>query len=143
MLRGLTMDLNTDSRPFLKPGRQWNVSEDALIARINTLLAKGTLRRFAAILNHYQLGLKTNCLCAWRAAPRDLSRCGRIMASFPEVSHCLARRPQKHWPYNLYTMVHSRNKVQMQRIIRRISRASGIREYKPLYTLKEFKNQAI
>ena len=48
------------------------------------------------------------------------------------------RRPQD-WPYNLYTMVHSKSRDDCLKIADQLSKRSGISEYKVLFSDFEYK----
>jgi siroheme decarboxylase len=43
------------------------------------------------------------------------------------------------WPYNLYTMVHSRSRDDCLRIAEQLSRQSGISDYTVLFSEREYK----
>jgi DNA-binding Lrp family transcriptional regulator len=74
----------------------------------------------------------------WRVPEQDCERVGEIMSSFPEVSHCY-QRPPFDQGYNLFTMLHGKNREDCEQIARRISEATGIKEYEILFTEEEFK----
>ncbi|MFH1777671.1 MAG: Lrp/AsnC family transcriptional regulator [Candidatus Omnitrophota bacterium] len=143
LLKVLGTDIPNTLRPFLKIARQLNTTEDKVISEIKALMASGIIRRFAAVLNHNRVGYKTNCLCAWKVPQRKISKVGKIIAGFDEVSHCYVRKAYCHWPYNLYAMIHARNRQELDKIILQISRSTGISQVERLDTLKELKKQAV
>jgi len=65
------------------------------------------------------------------------------MARFREVTHCYLRRPEKDWVYNLFTMIHGESKDQCHGIARKMSEATGIKEYALLFSEKEFKKTSM
>ncbi|MDI6704510.1 MAG: Lrp/AsnC family transcriptional regulator, partial [bacterium] len=64
---------------------------------------------------------------------------GSLMASINEVSHCYERATTSCWNYNLFTMIHARSKRVCEEIVMDISKKIKIKDYKILYTTKEFK----
>lgn len=127
------------SHPFSALGQPLGISEEEVISRLNILAERGIVRRFSATIGHRALGITANAMIAWRVPPDDVDRVGRIMASFEEVTHCYERDSYPHWPYNLYTMVHSRTRDECERAAEQISKACGIREYRILFSVKEYK----
>jgi len=109
-----------------------------LLKKIRELQARGCLRRFGATLNPTKAGLRVSGMAIWRVPEQNCERVGTIMSSFPEVTHCY-QRPPFDAGYNLFTMVHGKNRKDCERIARRISEATGIKEYEILFTKEEFK----
>ena len=66
-----------------------------------------------------------------------------MMGSFRGVSHCYHRPAYPEWPYALYTMVHGMKEEDCEKIIQGISEATGIKEYKILYSTVEYKKDRI
>jgi len=110
-----------------------------VLSRLRALIDEGIIRRFAATIGHRALGIVANAMIAWRVEPEDVDRAGKIMASFDEVTHCYERQSYPQWPYNLYTMVHSRDREECRNVARRISQATGISDYKILFSEREYK----
>ena len=92
-------------------------------------MRQGTIRRFAAILNHREVGFRANGMVVWNC-PRDrIDEIGAILASYPEVSHCYNRPAYPDWPYNLYAMVHGRSPEECESIAQRLADATGPRQF--------------
>ena len=57
------------------------------------------------------------------------------MSRYQEISHCYERETVNgRWDYNLYTVIHGREREVVQRMVKEISDGIGIREYKILYS---------
>jgi DNA-binding Lrp family transcriptional regulator len=97
------------------------------------------LRRFGASLNHRRVGLRANAMVGWFVPENRIVEVGHLMANFEEVSHCYQRRPQGDWKYNLFIMIHGKNKKECKDIVSRISERIGIKDFVILFTRKEFK----
>jgi DNA-binding Lrp family transcriptional regulator len=65
------------------------------------------------------------------------------MAGVPQVSHCYERPLSTEWHYNLYTMLHAKSRESCRKIAQEISRKTGIKDYRLLYSTKEFKKTSM
>ena len=127
------------SQPYQVLGDMMGLSEQEVIERLYALQKEGIIRRFAATIGHRALGIVANALIAWKVAPEDVERAGLLFASVDEVTHCYERSKAEDWPYNLYTMVHSKSRQDCLKIADQLSQESGIREYKVLFSEFEYK----
>ncbi|MCX7919433.1 MAG: Lrp/AsnC family transcriptional regulator [bacterium] len=139
----LQQDIPNSLTPFQDIAVQLGVSERWVINKIRTWLKQGIIRRFGAIVYHRKIGFKANAMVIWKVPKSRVNQVGKIMASFPEVSHCYERVTYPHWQYNLYTMVHGQTKKDCERVVRRISQQTGITDYQLLYSMREFKKQSM
>lgn len=139
LLRAVQDGLKLTKRPYRDLGEEMSMSEDEVIQRLASLVEEGVIRRFAAAIGHRALGIAANAMIVWKVPEGDVERIGRIMASFEDVTHCYERTAQTEWPYNLYTMVHSRSREGCERIASEISEITGIKEYKMLFSEAEYK----
>lgn len=139
ILEFLELDLPLKSFPYRALSLRTGTSEDEIVRQIKLLSKKKIIRRFGAILDHHKIGFKANCMCVW-PAPKDKIACAAKLARLEKrVTHCYLRNTEKGWPYNFYTMVHGRSRAACEKIIKNISKKSGIKNYKMLFTLKQFK----
>ena len=127
------------SRPYQVLGDVMGISEQEVIDRLRALQEEGIIRRFAATIGHRALGIVANAMIAWKADPEDVERAGVLFASVDEVTHCYERAKAEDWPYNLYTMVHSKSRDDCLKIADQLSDLSGIREYRVLFSEFEYK----
>ena len=126
-------------RPFQVLGDMTGMSEQEVIVRLRALQEVGIIRRFAATIGHRALGIVANAMIAWKVAPEDVERVGLLFACVDEVTHCYERACAEDWPYNLYTMVHSKSRQDCLTIADQLSLRSGIREYQVLFSEFEYK----
>ncbi len=126
-------------QPYLALGEQLGISEEEVMRRLEHLQQEGVVRRIAATIGHRALGIVANAMIVWKVPAWQVQDAGEIFAGSEEVTHCYERATATDWPYNLYTMVHSRSREDCLRIVDQLSRASGIREYRVLFSEKEYK----
>ena len=142
-IRLLQGDIPLTARPFREIARRIGISEDRCLEMGREFKAKGYIRRFGATLRHRQAGFNANGMGVWVVPERDRERVGKIMASFKEVTHCYERPAFEGWPYNLFTMIHGRTKEECFEIAGRISKATGITDYRLLFSSREFKKTSM
>jgi len=101
------------ARPFDVVARQVGADAETVMARLRAMQARGALRRIAAVPNHYTTGLTANAMTVWDVDDAEVDRLGRAVGALPFVSHCYRRpRIEAVWPYNLFAMVHGRNRQE-------------------------------
>lgn len=136
-------DLPVHPKPFALMAEKIGITENAFIERVKRLKKEGIIRRFGATLRHQEVGFKANAMIAWNAPEDTISKMGKTLARFREVSHCYHRAPKGDWPYNLYTMVHGGSRDECREIAERLSSATGLTEYAVLFSEKEFKKTSM
>ncbi len=139
IVKALQEEFPLNERPFAEVAERVGISEEELLARLAEWKRDGVLRRFGAILRHHKAGFDANAMTAWVVPEGRVEEVGPIMASFKEVSHCYERPTFPGFPYNLYTMIHGRSREECAATAKKISEATGISEYRALYTIREFK----
>ena len=139
LLRELQEDLPAEPAPFAAMAARLGCSEDELFAHARDLMARGFLRRYAAILFHRRAGFRANAMGVWKVPDEQVASIGPIMASFKAVSHCYQRPTYEDWPYTIFTMVHGSSETQCEEILAAISRETGITDYRSLYSSREYK----
>ncbi|MBZ4659809.1 MAG: Lrp/AsnC family transcriptional regulator [Desulfacinum sp.] len=139
IVRCIQEDLPLEERPFRVWGRELGLGEEELLALIHRWTERGWIRRFAAVLNHREVGFGANGMVVWRCDPDRIDSMGQILAGYPEVSHCYHRPAHPQWPYNLYAMIHGRTEEECRAIAQRLAHAVGLSDYQILFSTREFK----
>jgi siroheme decarboxylase len=90
------------------------------------MLDSGLIRRIGAVPNHYKLGFVANGMSVWDVADDAVDALGVRVAALPGVSHCY-RRPRllPLWPYNLFAMLHGRERQEVAAQAARIEALLG------------------
>ena len=129
--------------PFAVIAQKTGWDEKELLRRIQFFIRRGMIRRFGAILRHQKAGYRGNAMVVWRVAEGEIPRVSRAMASFPAVSHCYLRAAHPKWSFNLYTMVHGQNEKDCWRLARQISKSTGVKDYRILFSKREHKKSSM
>ena len=143
VLRELQEDLPAEPEPFAPMAARLGFSEEELFGHARNLLERGFLRRYAAILYHRKAGFKSNAMGVWNVPSERIGEVGLQMASFAAVSHCYQRPTYPDWPYTIFTMVHGNSDEQCEEILAAISQATGITDYRSLYSTREYKKTRV
>jgi len=108
-------------RPFDVVARQIGQSESQVIERIQALLRDGTIKRFGVVVRHHELGYRANAMAVWDVPDERVDELGRQLGDLPWVTLCYRRRRHRpQWTYNLYCMIHGRERDAVCRRIERI-----------------------
>ncbi len=132
-------DLPLVQQPFALWAQKLGMNEAELLGTISDWTSNGTIRRFAAILNHRQVGFRANGMVVWNCPEERIDRLGEILASHPEVSHCYYRPAYPDWPFNLYAMIHGRSPEECETTAKKLAGAIGMDDFRILFSTREFK----
>jgi DNA-binding Lrp family transcriptional regulator len=127
------------AEPYAPAAERLGVSQDDVLARLESLREREGLRRVAAILYHRRAGFSANGMGVWNVPEGDVLATGKRMAAFRGISHCYQRPTYPDWPYSVFTMAHGRSKEECDAILDSIAAATGITERATLYSSTEFK----
>jgi DNA-binding Lrp family transcriptional regulator len=108
-------------RPFLVAAQALGLAEGSLIARIDALIADGTLTRFGPLFDAEKLG-GAFTLAAMRVPPADYERVAGEVNAFPEVAHNYAREHD----LNMWFVVATEAPEGIASAIARIETATGL-----------------
>jgi DNA-binding Lrp family transcriptional regulator len=143
LIREMQEDLPAVAEPFLPMAERLGYTQRELFAHAQDLQQRGFYRRFAAILYHRKAGFRSNAMGVWAVPPDDVAQLGPKMAAFAAVSHCYQRPTYPDWPYSIFTMVHGRSDDQCEEILAAISKATGVTDYRSLYSTREYKKTRV
>ena len=135
----ISRDIPLVKEPFNVLAAKLGIEQKVLLKRINAYKKQGLMRKFCASLNHKKIGINSNAMVVWNVPARSVQKAGKIMSLVPQVSHCYQRRKAHLWNYNLYTMIHGRNKKECFTVISDISNKTGCKDDKILFSSKEYK----
>jgi len=108
--------------PFAAVAAQAGCDAQTVLFRLGRMLEAGAVRRIGAVPNHYRLGLRGNGMSVWDVDDEQVDALGAKIGALDFVSHCY-RRPRHLplWSYNLFAMVHGRNKAEVESAVFRIA----------------------
>jgi DNA-binding Lrp family transcriptional regulator len=100
--------------PYAEVARRAGMPEQDVMATLARWLADGLANRLGVIVRHRPLGFRANAMVVWDVPDGEARAVGERMAQWPEVSLCYRReRLLPAWRYNLYCMIHGRDRVHV------------------------------
>ena len=114
--------------PFVpQPYAAFGLPEEELIGTLRRWLEAGVVRRIGAVVRHRRLGYDANAMVVWDLPGAEALAAGRRLAADPAVTLCYRReRALPEWPYNLYCMVHGRERASVAQAIERLCTQHGL-----------------
>ncbi len=143
LIKGLQKDIEPLYEPFERIVEELGISYEELEKRSQRFKDAGVMRRFASILYHRKAGFKANAMVVWSVDESRAEEIGRRVAEFSAVSHCYLRPTYPNWPYPLFSMIHGKTKDEVDGVVEEIKKEIEPRDYRYLYSTKEFKKQRI
>ena len=114
-------------QPYAAIGARMGVSEDEVMSGLRRLINHGVIRRFGVIVRHRELGYLANAMVVWDVPDSRVAESGRALAGLRFVTLCY-RRPRRPpaWPYNLFCMIHGRDRGAVEALVRDASAAARL-----------------
>jgi DNA-binding Lrp family transcriptional regulator len=138
--------LSLSTRPYEAVAVELGLEPEEVMERMLRMQATGAIRRIAAVPNHYALGYRANGMSVWNVPGERVDELGRRVGALDFVSHCY-RRPRRppDWPYNLFAMVHGRDRDEVEDKVSRIAKLLGEddRGHEVLYSTKILKKSGL
>ncbi|MDH5538951.1 MAG: Lrp/AsnC family transcriptional regulator [Rhizobacter sp.] len=129
------------ARPYQAWADQLHCSAEDVRATLQRWLRQGTLRRFGVIVRHHEVGFAANAMTVFDVPDALVDRCGDALATQPGVTLAYRRERAEGWPYNLYCMVHGRDRAAVHAAIEAAIAHSGLRAHPRavLFSRRRFK----
>ena len=129
-------------RPFALIAERIGASESEVMGRIGNWLEDGAIKRFGVVVRHRELGYTANAMLVHDIPDHSVAELGRALAEEPAVTLCY-RRPRvlPGWPYNLFCMIHGRERAEVEAIIADLRQRHGLADcaHDVLFSLTRFK----
>jgi siroheme decarboxylase len=127
LLAALADGLPLEPRPFAALGERLGLGEAEVLETLRGLGERGVVRRFGVVVRHHELGYRANAMVVWDVPDDRVDATGRTLATAPGVTLCY-RRPRRppDWPYNLFCMIHGRDREAVLRVVDRAAAAAGL-----------------
>ncbi|MGB8275089.1 MAG: AsnC family transcriptional regulator [Alphaproteobacteria bacterium] len=127
LIAALENGLPLATRPYVVLGRALGWDEDTVIERVRALVDSGVFRRFGLVVRHRELGYRANAMVVWDVADDKVGEAARRLSEFPFVTLCY-RRPRclPDWPYNLFCMIHGRDRGTVLELVAEVGDAAGL-----------------
>ena len=98
-------------RPYDDLARRAGVAPAFARVRLAAWLNRGVIARFGLIVRHRPLGYTANAMCVWDVPDERADALGASLAREASVTLAYRRRRAEGWRYNLYAMIHGRDRA--------------------------------
>nr|ACF98051.1 putative nitrite reductase [NAD(P)H] small subunit NirD [uncultured bacterium 888] len=142
LLHALQDGIEIIPEPFRALALRLGLQESRLLTMLDRCLEEGIVRRFGVIVRHHELGFRANAMAVWDVPDALVDRCGQRAAGVPAVTLAYRRRRQlPGWPYNLFCMVHGRERRHVADVIRGIAATARLEGYphQVLFSTRRYK----
>ncbi|WP_428610556.1 AsnC family transcriptional regulator [Sedimenticola sp.] len=132
--------------PYAVIAEQVGCSAETVMQRFQHMLADGIIRRIGAVPNHYTLGFKGNGMTVWDIPDDKIAHYGELIGQLDFVSHAYQRpRHQPEWNYNLFAMVHGKDRLEVEQKVAKIAELLGAdnRGHEILYSSRILKKTGL
>ncbi|MCX7219968.1 MAG: Lrp/AsnC family transcriptional regulator [Burkholderiales bacterium] len=140
LLTALQNGLPLVAQPFAELG----VPQAFALETIQRWCQQGVIKRFGVIVRHHELGFKANAMVVWDVPDTEVSEVGRRIAASGRVTLCYRRpRHMPHWPYNLFCMIHGKDRAEVEARIIALAEVCGLDQYThtTLFSQRRFKQR--
>ncbi len=126
LLAALEDGLPLDPRPYELLAQGLGFAERDVTDRLDRLIRGGVISRFGIVVKHRRLGYRANAMAVWDVPDDAVDRIAATFTSHSFVTLCYRRpRRQPQWPYNLFCMVHGRDRGTVRGQIATLNEAAG------------------
>jgi DNA-binding Lrp family transcriptional regulator len=130
--------------PFADIGQTIGRTESEVIDRLRTLSERGVIRRMGVIVRHHELGYQANAMVVWDVPDHEIAHLGQRIKAFDFVTLCYRRRRcLPNWPYNLYCMIHGRQREEVLHMKETLAQQCGLDTvpHQVLFSRRRFKQR--
>lgn len=113
-----------------------------VIEAIRQLQQDGSIKRFGVVVKHRKLGYDANAMVVWNVDDNEVEQLGKLFAKENAVTLCYQRPRRPNWPYNLFTMLHGKQRTEViQKLEAMITHLKIDAEHEVLFSTKCFKQR--
>lgn len=118
-------------------------SPGGVLQTLHRWLATGVLRRFGTVVRHHEFGFAANAMAVFDVADDQVQPVGRALASEPALTLIYQRERAAGWPYNLYCMMHGRDRALVTDGLAGVMARTGLHAvpHAVLFSRQRFKQQ--
>jgi len=144
LIAAIQQGLPMVARPYAMLGEQLGLSEAQVIERLAAMQDAGLIKRMGVVVRHRALGFRANAMVVWDVPDTEVERVGQLLAAENCVTLCYQRpRREPHWPYNLFCMIHGRERDIVLRRLAQIIEYHALQAlpHRVLFSTRSFKQR--
>jgi DNA-binding Lrp family transcriptional regulator len=118
------------AHPYAAMAQELGWPEQQVLDQLQTWLRIGVLKRFGVVVRHHELGYTANAMVVHDVPDALVDELGKRLGRYPGVTLCYRRpRVAPDWPYNLFCMLHGRDRSVVRQQIAELRQAFGLQGY--------------
>ncbi len=129
-------------KPFEAIARKLGIDEQKVLDELAKMLQDGIIRRFGAVIRHYNVGYSTNAMVVWDVPDDKVAKIGNRLKGYKRITHCYQRVSTPEFPYSLYTMIHANDERELAAFIEKLKGIIGDHPHFILRTVRELKKSS-
>ena len=140
--RLLEAGLPLAARPYQVLAERLGASETAVLEQVRLWSESGLFRRVGLVIKHRAMGFRANAMLVMDIPDEQVDEVGRKLGEAAGVNLCYQRpRRLPDWPYNLFCMVHGRERQQVCELIEALLAKHGLSDvpHQLLFSTRAFK----
>jgi DNA-binding Lrp family transcriptional regulator len=142
LVAALQEGLELVPRPYAVLAARAGLAESEVIETLAKWQTLGLVRRFGVVVRHHELGFGANAMCVWDVPDAEVHALGEALAAEAAVTLCYRRtRVLPQWRYNLYCMLHGRERAEVVGALADIAARHRLGAYPDdvLFSVRRFK----
>ena len=117
------------TRPYRDIAERLGCTEQAVIDSLHGMINAGIVKRLGVVVRHHELGYRANAMVVWDVSNDRVDRLGQQLGRQDCVTLCYQRpRCLPDWPYNLFCMVHGRDRKEVLNCIDEMTEGLGLED---------------
>jgi DNA-binding Lrp family transcriptional regulator len=131
-------------RPYAVLAETLGTTEAEIMERLQRLQDEGMVKRMGVVVKHRALGYDANAMVVWDVPDSEIQRVGKLLAAQECITLCYQRpRRLPDWPYNLFCMIHGRERKAVLHRLKQIIDVNGLGDisHEVLFSLRSFKQR--
>ena len=132
------------ARPYLAVAERLGWTEQTVIDRLRAMIDAGVIKRLGVVVRHHELGYRANAMVVWDVPDEQVDLTGQLLGRQDCVTLCYQRpRRLPAWRYNLFCMVHGRDRDEVLACIERMIEGLGLKSiaHAVLFSKRRFKQR--
>lgn len=126
--------------PYRAIAQAIGIEQEDLLARLARMKDEKLIRRFGASINQHKLGINANAVVAWKVPQERIEEVAGALVDCGRFSHCYERIPIPGvWDYNLYTVIHDRERSSVKEFVQGISEKLDVNDYAVFFSTRNLK----
>lgn len=126
LLTEIQLGLPISPRPYHDIGLALGMTETEVIQRLAMLKQNGLIKRLGVIVKHRQLGYRANAMIVWNIPDALVEELGDRISRSSFVTLCYQRPRTAEWPYNLYCMIHGKDRDTVLKQLEQLSASCNL-----------------